>query len=217
VGDDTSDFQQRLLDALNEAKLAGLFAGIPGLVDVGDFTVTQDDGSISGIQNGQNNDTRGLAVGTVAAIAAAGAVGLVAVILILMRRRSRYSDGKHAFFDDDSRYLDTDIASDEQGTPRRVHIVGEADSIVSEWPSFEMPNDSFGDGDVLSDLRRFERGMFTSSPLIDVHKCSSATCEICQAKQVRPSFVPLGKAPRAPPRIPVGAKRPYATFDTVQL
>jgi hypothetical protein len=229
-GDDTTGFQQRLEDALEEARVEGLFAGVEGLEGVGTFTVTGDDvdDGISGVITEQTNeDDDSLAAGAIIAIAIGG-VAMTGLLLIFFvgRRRSRKDDGtKHVIMnDDDSHLLDgTVLGSDFQASPRKVRVVGEDDSDASSvWTGYTTDDGAQG-GAILNDLNDFEKdlgfemGLDGKAHTMDVHMCASATCQICRAKRLRPTFLRTGQAPPLPERLPANALRNYVARDTVEL
>jgi hypothetical protein len=76
IGNDTSDLEQRLIDALNATDLEALFAGI-GVLEVGPVVVTPDDGGTAIVRQ---QSAQGLAVGAIAAIA----VAAIVMLLVLM-------------------------------------------------------------------------------------------------------------------------------------
>lgn len=172
-----------------------------------------------------------IAVGGIVAIAVA-AVALVVFLLLMLfvRRRNKEDDSviKHVYLDDGSHLL-TDMDSNDAGSPQKqrvAHVVGEDDSVQSGWTGYTPefgPAGRRSGGDILADLddleheRGFEMGLDGRTYANNVHQCSSATCDICMAKQHRPTFVPTGEAPALPPRMPTDARRHYVADDTVSL
>lgn len=137
------------------------------------------------------------------------------VLLFAVRRRNEYHDSfshKHLVNeggddDDDSTYL-KGSEEDSQQDQRNVHVVGEADSVFSGWTGFSGERDHGGlyrDGPADSDAHQ------------DVHKCSSATCELCEAQRRSGlQFVPT-RMPSHSSHLPTGSSRRYLSEDTVHL
>lgn len=144
--------------------------------------------------------------------ASAGGLALILLIVLLVRRRQAEDEISHLKLEEDGagddtfiRELETTASSpsrDEGYESRNVHVVGEADSIYSGWTGYtphehdenEMANNETG----------------------DVHKCSSATCEVCERRRQQGiQFIPTGSPAR--PQIPSDASREYMADDTVEL
>lgn len=221
-GSDTDEFRQRLLNALLEANLATLLAPA-GVLEVGnDIEVdggSDDDDGVDGAVVSQRA-AEGLSGGAIAGIAMAGiATVLVLLFLLAARKRSPMSmDGqvKHVYMDE---------GDDDLGTysPRGAYIVGEDSSHSSDW-SGQSPGRTGGGALILQDLNDFEDDnhcvgieLGLDGKARDVHRCSSATCETCRQKRLRPMFIPGGTPPEPPPRLPMDARRIYAANDTVDL
>jgi hypothetical protein len=229
-GDDTTGFQQRLEDAIEEARLEGLFAGVEGLEGVGTITVTDDDvddGINGAITEEENEVDDSLAAGAIIAIAIGGVAMAVLLLLFFVgRRRSRKDDGtKHIVMVDDGSYLldGTVVGSEYRESPRKARIVGEDDSDASSaWTGYTNEDGARG-GAILNDLNDFEKdlgfemGLDGKAHTMDVHICASATCQICHKKRMRPTFLRTGEAPPSPERLPANAHRNYVAADTVEL
>jgi hypothetical protein len=84
---------------------------------------------------------------------------------------------------------------------RNVHVVGETDSLYSGWTGYTKNGRSGEDADGYNG---------------DVHKCSSATCEVCeQRRQQGVQFIPTSIPMRL--QLPYDTEREYIADDTVQL
>lgn len=154
--------------------------------------------------------------------AAAGGLAMVLLLLLLVRRNNGDEEISHMKLDDEGgedtfiREFETNDSksrgsdSDDQSYNRRTeHIVGEADSIFSGWTGYtpkkegEIRRDNLRAG-----MNAHERG--------DVHKCSSATCEVCERRRQQGiKFIATGSPVR--PQIPSDASREYMADDTVEL
>ena len=264
-GDDTSTFRERLLAAIEEARLGDLFAGIGGLTFIGNINVTaideeEDDGAgVIGIVGGAGAAGRGLSTGGIVAVSVS-ALGLLLILLLLLRRRQIEKDdhaplnpydeiddgmGKYQMDEfvsvDEGTILSSDLSSppSKEYQSRLVNVVGEENSEVSGWTGYtaKKSTDSLNGGSILEDLSAFEQSVasgqyaFDHNPgkpkrlgqkqsTMNVHRCASATCEICLEKQYRPKFLgatPFLPADVSPTRLPSNAKRMYAAPDTVEL
>lgn len=100
---------------------------------------------------------------------------------------------------------------------RRTHIIGEADSMISSWDNY-TPNRPMSAPPV---IKSFHNLRVDQDGLVDVHKCSSATCEVCEAnRQSGLEFVPIGMPSHSNSyeQIPsMGSSREYVAGDTVDL
>ena len=168
INNSTEGFRERLLAAIEEANLNGLFAGVPGLVLLRNITVVNDDddddgGAAVGVGTAEENRRRGLSGVGIATIALA-AVALLLLLLLFVRRRKRTTKETEMeqYFqeidkDDNSLLLDGTLpSSDTSKRRRRAYIVGEDD-------------DSYygaGEGSILRDLNDMEaaRGMVGHAP-----------------------------------------------------
>lgn len=226
-GNDTSDFKQRIIDAINEAQLEGMFAGVNGLEGVRNIIVTDDDSDrefAGAIVQEDEDDDDGLAAGAIIGIAIAAVAMCVLLMLFFVGRvRRKESSQKHMMMinDDESSLLD-------EGEVKKVHVVGEdgdshtSSSVYTGYTGYTpTEGGSIDTGAIMNDLNSFERGMDLGLndmvATMDVHKCASATCQICHAKRLRPTFIQTGEAPELPPPIPYNARRGYVADDTVQL
>lgn len=196
-GDDTSGFEERVQDAIDDHNW-----NVPGVMQT--FPVDRDDGAgitaIEGQQAQEDDDTIGPA-GYLTIAAAALVLLLLAVMLI--RRKRRDEMVKHVELgDDDETYL-RDMESNNSSPDRLARVVGEDDSLQSGKSNF--PTDGY-----------FANTESRPSNQ-DVHICSSATCEVCErSRQAGVQFVPSGANLSHPP-MPPGSPREYAADDTVSL
>lgn len=218
VGSDTSEFRQRLLNALYLADLATLLAPA-GVLEVGDGIVvdggSDDDDGVAVNQRA----AEGLGGGAIAGIAIAG-IATVMILLFLFAARKRSSESregqvKHVYMDE----------ADDLGpfSPRSARIVGEDSSHSSGWTGYS-PERSANGSHILQDLNDFEDDhhcmgveLGLDGKARDVRRCASATCETCRQKRLRPMFIKGGNPPEPPPRLPLDARRVYAANDTVDL
>jgi hypothetical protein len=151
--------------------------------------------------------------------AAAGALALLLLLVIFVRRSRGHQDDEEVTHlklqDDGDTTFIQELASDD-GTPERnylsrgAHVVGENDSIFSDWTGYsgKRPKDANG-----RDRNTGRLGHIST----DVHQCSSATCEVCeQRRQLGVKFIAAGSPPR-PDSLPNNASRDYAANDTVSL
>lgn len=109
------------------------------------------------------------------------------------------------------------IAGSNRRNPRLAHIVGEDNSILSSWSYY---NDKNSKGDLgRYDLSKDPRsGLARIADGTNVHKCSSATCEICEAqRQSGLQFVPVAMPGYSHETLPEDSQRVYLAEDTVQL
>lgn len=156
--------------------------------------------------------------------AAAGvgiAIAVVAVIvcaLFTVRRQRRSMDPTtlesmkpiHTMDEDDQ---DDDVDATVPVSSRKAHILGEEDSLLSGEGGSTIRSRSLAVGDADDDRHR--------SSSADVHKCSSATCEICERnRQSGVNFIPSSTVLLPPSRqvgMPRDATRGYVADDTVML
>lgn len=141
--------------------------------------------------------------------ATAGGLAFLLLIVLLARRRTEADEVSHLKLNEDGedtfiREFETtgsNPSGDEGYETRNVHVVGEADSIFSGWTGYTQHNKS-GEG--------------TDGLESNVHKCSSATCEVCEARRQQGiQFIPTHSPAR--PHIPSDASREYLADDTVEL
>jgi len=143
--------------------------------------------------------------------AVAGGLAFI-LFLVLLARRSNDSDDdriSHLKLEEDNEdfllreYASTgSMRSDEDRyETRNVHVVGEADSVFSGWTGYTKNGRSGEDMDAYQG---------------DVHKCSSATCEVCeQRRQQGIQFIPTSSF--MIPHLPYDTERQYLADDTVLL
>ena len=143
--------------------------------------------------------------------AVAGGLAFI-LLLVLLARRSNDNDEdiiSHLKLEEDNEdallreYASTgSMRSDEDRyETRNVHVVGEADSVFSGWTGYTKNGRSGEDMDA-------HQG--------DVHKCSSATCEVCeQRRQQGIQFIPTSSF--LVPHLPYDTERQYLADDTVLL
>ena len=143
--------------------------------------------------------------------AVAGGLAFI-LLLVLLARRSNDNDEdriSHLKLEEDDEdallreYASTgSMRSDEDRyETRNVHVVGEADSVFSGWTGYTKNGRSGEDMDA-------HQG--------DVHKCSSATCEVCeQRRQQGIQFIPTSSF--LVPHLPYDTERQYLADDTVLL
>lgn len=140
--------------------------------------------------------------------------GCLAVILfaVLMARRSNQADDQisHLKLEEDGddtfvrEYASTGSAASQEGNyeSRNVHVVGESDSIFSGWTGYTK-----------NGARSVDE---MDGQHVDVHRCSSATCEVCEQKrQQGVEFIPTTSSIRI--HLPHGTERNYVAADTVEL
>ncbi|KAL3923418.1 MAG: hypothetical protein SGILL_001673 [Bacillariaceae sp.] len=151
--------------------------------------------------------------------AAAGALALLLILILLVRRNRRNDDDEeisHLKLDDDGD--DTFVQEIEStGTPDReyqtrdAHVIGESDSIFSHWTGYsgKRPLDNSFESDPSSG----RLGHVST----DVHKCASATCDLCEARRQQGVNFVSTAGPSHPDSIPEDSFREYAADDTVSL
>lgn len=139
-------------------------------------------------------------------MAAAGIFGIVFAALVLMallalllrrRRNRRNADSipKHQSFEDE-------VGANE------TFMLDNASRSYEDDSRFGMYPEGQGEGMLLG-----QRAMNQ-----DVHKCSSATCELCeQARQSGLQFLPTKASPKSARMSLAGSTRAYSAEDTVEL
>jgi len=118
---------------------------------------------------------------------------------------------------------------------RVAHIVGEEDSVMTGWTGYSYRKESTTSPDkedekwspaMVSPSRisksrtppRSNSGTASNSHNTDVHKCSSATCNICEkSRQKGIQFVPAPNVKELASALPRDAAREYVADDTVYL
>jgi hypothetical protein len=152
--------------------------------------------------------------------AAAGALALLLLLILLVRRNRRHQDDEEVSHlklqDDGDTTFIQELASDD-GTPERrylsrgAHVVGENDSIFSDWTGYSGKRPK--DGTSGRNRNNGRLGHIAT----DVHHCASATCEVCERqRQQGVKFVAAGTPPRTG-SLPKNASRDYSAEDTVSL
>jgi len=142
---------------------------------------------------------------------AAAAICLIAVTIISLHRRKRRSDAYLKHIDDRSIFTD----ADKDDADRLTYIVGDNDSF--DWMNEDGHNETntnVGDG---------EKNTISLDYHHDVHKCSSAYCEVCRHQQhTYPTFIASKVVPsnldglRCGPSI-IEDSRSYSSPDTVDF
>jgi hypothetical protein len=179
---------------------------------------TDDNGPVAGAQAQQISDDEGIGPGGFIAVAGGGLlIVLFSLLFVRQRRNDEYPLKHHQLEDmgDDDTYLnDIDGRSNPSSPGDRAFIVGDEDTIMSGWSYTK----NGGDDSVL----QMERppnvydglgGLYGSQ---NVHKCSSATCDICEhQRQSGLQFIPSGMPSHT--SLPVDLSRDYLSSDTVDL
>jgi hypothetical protein len=209
---ENSVLKNRIQEAFEifQANIVGLEGVL--VFDTAKIDVELDEGFNKAIKDTNATDDGGEVATIVGGAAAALACML---LLILLIRRNRTSDDvSHLKLEDEGddtfikEFGDTATNPSDYET-RNAHVIGEADSIFSGWTGYSPKQRHEDDVDAILGKLGQETG--------DVHKCSSATCEICEAsRQGGVQFVPTGTPPR-PEIIPSDASREYLADDTVEL
>jgi len=156
--------------------------------------------------------------GTIVGATAAG-LALLLFLLLWAKRNKDSDEVSHLkFVEDDETFVNEfegkngGLESDSDAEGRRVHVIGESDSVMSGWTGYSVDEDS-----ICSDADRSGKLGHTMG---DVHICSSATCEICERRRqmgvmfVKTSAPPM---PERPPSVPSNATREYVAEDVVAL
>lgn len=204
---------------------------------------TDEDGGVSGVVD-EVQMQRKISAGAVVGVALA-ALLLLLVMLFAIRRKQQetYVTRHHSLDDyDDSTYLKDDYdgrthtksdgfsgGSSSSGSPgrfgaspRKTHVVGEADSIMSEWTGFTPDRGARTSalGSSPPVIRTFEEfDPLQTYPGQDVHHCSSATCEVCELnRQAGLQFIPTGMPSHSHESFTgSSSSRDYVASDTVKL
>ena len=195
------------------------YLGIPSDVNNPDApsnienAVEEDDDSISGI---------GLSIVILGA-------ALVAILAFLAYRRHRRDGDNYDDFDDQSfdDKLDFGTVDSASYSPKRriAHVVGEQDSIYGgEAFGTHSMSQSPQDGGVETFISPNAQNLERAHSAINVHKCSSAMCPICNNRKNGPKFIStntlsqsMSEGSPSPTRSGVHLMRPYPTEDTVDL
>ena len=183
---------------------------------------SEEDGGGGGVAAiGTNRESEeGVQTGGYISISVAAALLLLMLLFVVRRRHDYDSAMKHKHFidefeeDETETYLKDSDADSHDQQDRQVHVVGEADSVFSGWSGFT------------GDRRRDNEGLYPdqyggslddSFLNQDVHKCSSATCELCEQKRrAGIQFVPA-KMPGHSSYMSTDYPRHYMMGDTVNL
>eukprot|EP00977_Amphora_coffeiformis_P028857 scaffold37572_cov176-Amphora_coffeaeformis.AAC.2 len=178
-------------------------------------------GGIAAIATTRESE-EGVQTGGYISISVAAAL-LLLMLLFVVRRRSVYESAmKHKQFIDevdecetDTYLKDSDIDSQDQQN-RQVHVVGEADSVFSGWSGYTTSRETRRDNGGLHP-DQYGGSMDDSFLKQDVHKCASATCELCEQKRrAGIQFVPA-KMPGHSSYVATDSPRHYMMEDTVTL
>lgn len=153
--------------------------------------------------------------------AAAGALALLLLMILFVRISRKHQDDEEVSHlkledDDGDDTFVQELASDD-GTPERqyhsrdAHVIGENDSIFSDWTGYTGKRPMYGGYD--NGVNNGRLGHVST----DVHHCSSATCEVCELKRQQGVNFIATSNPSHPGSLPNGASREYAADDTVSL
>lgn len=173
-----------------------------------------EDRGIAGIAE-QNQEHQENDISTPAIIAVAGAGLALLLLLICAANRNHQDPLQHKALeddlppDDDTYLKDIDNASDDSRAwdIRLTHVVGEENSVVTNWTDYTSQLDS------IRNKRRSSRSAH------DVHKCASATCQVCENRRrsgVKPGvqFIPAFKPSMS---VSEPGAREYGHEDTVDM
>jgi hypothetical protein len=186
---------------------------------------TDDNGDVAGAQAQQTSDDEGMGAGGYVTVAGAGLLIVLFLLLFARQRRNDEYPLKHHHLkdmaDDDTYLKDIDgqSGSSSPGSvydTRRSYIVGDEDTIMSGWSYTK----NGGDDSVLQIERPPSNnqygglgGLYGSR---NVHKCSSALCDICEReRQSGLQFIPTGMPGHT--SLPADFSRDYLSRDTVEL
>ena len=193
-GSDTSDFEQKVKDAIEDHEW-----NVPGLMQVG--SVELDSSGVAGIaaQEAQADDDSGIGVAGYMITAAACLLALLAIILFMHHNR-REEMIKHVELpDDDDTFLRDIEGESDDGLAR---VVGDEDSAYT----------GFNSG-----MDGYFAGMDSRPAHQDVHVCSSALCDVCErSRQAGVQFIPSATH-MAHANMPPDSPREYSAGDTVAL
>lgn len=162
--------------------------------------------AVDGSNAGDEDDDAGMIIG-----ATAGALALLLLLMFLAKRNRKDDEVSHLKFVNDDETFVQEFESKTGNDGRRVHVIGETDSVMSGWTGYSMDDEYSQDSD------RSGRLGHTKG---DVHMCSSATCEVCERKrQMGVTFVKTATppAPSRPESLPSDASREYVAEDVVAL
>ena len=177
-------------------------------------------GGIAAIVTTRDSE-EGVQPGGYITISVAAALLLLMLLFVVRRRREYEAATRHKYLideideDETETYLKDSDADSQDQQDRQVHVVGEADSVFSGWSGFTGDRQRDNGGLLYPD--KYGGSMDNSFLNQDVHKCASATCELCERKRrAGIQFVP-SKMPSHSSTVPNDAPRHYMTGDTVTL
>ena len=184
--------------------------------DIDDVAV--DTVAVSAARGDGSGSDDNVGAGTIVGATAGGLAALLLLLFLAKRKRDGSDEVSHLkFVDDDETYVNEFEGkpgdSDSDASNRRVHVVGESDSVMSGWTGYSVDEDSLSEGDG-------DRSGKLGHHMGDVHMCSSATCEICEKRrQMGVTFVKTSSPPmpERPPLVPRNATREYVAEDVVAL
>lgn len=198
------------------------------------------DGGAVGIAEDPEEDDDGVSAFAFIGVAIAGLL-LILLALFAVRRQREYGDDaqlmKHQELDDDLDETLSDgkagetVSEESSGSPGRyksrlTHVVGEEDSVFSGWTGYTEKEPAQYDWQAAETQRAQAlggMGAMDSSYQNDVHKCSSATCDLCEKnRQAGLQFISTGLPSNAKthislPVLQTESKRTYVARDTVTL
>jgi hypothetical protein len=180
---------------------------------------TDDNDGVAGAQAQQTSDNEGIGAGGYGVVAGGGLLIVLFTLLFLRQRRNDEYPLKHHQLedtgDDDTYLRDIDGQSGSSYDNHRAYIVGDEDTIMSGWSYTK----NGGDDSVLQMERPPNNqygglgGLYGSQ---NVHKCSSALCDICEReRQSGLQFIPSGMPGHT--SLPADCSREYLSSDTVEL
>jgi len=166
---------------------------------------------------GSNSDGSATAAGTYVGVTAA-ALALFLLLMFLAKRNRDSDEVSHLkFVDDEDTYVNEfdgkNADSDSDADGRRVHVVGESDSVMSGWTGYSVD-------DTCTLASDSDQSGKLGHTMGDVHICSSATCELCERRrQMGVTFVKTSSPPmpERPALVPRDATREYVAEDVVAL
>mmetsp|Transcript_28277 Transcript_28277/g.39807 ORF Transcript_28277/g.39807 Transcript_28277/m.39807 type:complete len:225 (+) Transcript_28277:213-887(+) len=219
--DPPDDLKQRLLD-----ELVGLELSIPGLLNIGDITVTPIDersGTLGGAQTESRKNERGLGVPGWVSLGCAAAIIMLVLLLFANNKRKEKTSFIHVAFEDEDEddALAKEIVDDE-ASEGNTSTATEEFNIEADWDTPVYLAEDDQDLETFITAREDRLGRTHSG--MDVHVCTSAmyvTCMACERDRKRDlTFIPTGVTPEAPtrsPDLPTSSNREYAYDNTVDL
>jgi hypothetical protein len=186
---------------------------------------TDDNPAVAGAQAQQTPDDEGIGAGGFVAVAGGGLlIVLFSLLFVRQRRNDEYPLKHHQLEDtmDDDTYLKDIDGQSGSSSPGSVHdnqrafIIGDEDTIMSGWSYTK----NGGDDSVLQMERPPNTnqygglgGLYGSQ---NVHKCSSALCDICEReRQSGLQFIPSAMPSHT--SLPADSSRDYLSSDTVDF